>query len=200
MRHPAGPPKPLPPGRSGARRAPLHGVLAVLVLSAGWLPARGEIKINPRGWKFPNIITAAKEVIRISDRTPLVPGKETMLKGYRKADGTRFMTYEIEGRVIGVEIDTDGKPPFEYSIMDADGDGKFETRIDNSKDNTDHAYVPQWAIDHYYAMHPELKDPSGKGKTPGPTLRSLMPPPAPTPTPPPKVGPPPAATRDLPTP
>src|SRR6266496_3197726 len=57
---------------------------------------------NPQGWKFPNIVTSAKEIIRVSDRTPLIPGKETILKGYRKMDGTHFMTYEIEGRVFGV--------------------------------------------------------------------------------------------------
>jgi len=140
------------------RRAP--GILlAAAVVLGGWpAPAlRAEVVLNPRGWRFPNTITSAKEVIKVSDRTPLVPGKETLLKGYRKADGTRFMTYEIEGKVFGVEIDEDGKPPFEYSIMDTDGDGRFETKIIHGPGNTDRAYVPQWAIDHYYGVHPELK-------------------------------------------
>src|SRR5262245_51892540 len=76
--------------------------------------AQAQIEINPQGWKFPNLLTSAKEVIRVSDRTPLIAGKETLLKGYRKMDGTHFMTFEIEGRVFGVLVDTDGKPPFEY--------------------------------------------------------------------------------------
>jgi hypothetical protein len=174
----------LSPPRS--RRRDALGLTAALALAVPFsvLPVRAEILINPDGWRFPNIITAAKEVIRVSDRTPLIPGKETIRKGYRKADGTYFMTYEIEGRIFGAEIDTDGKPPFEYSIMDTDGDGKFETKIPNTKTNTDRAYVPQWVIDHYYAMHPELKQGTGSGHAPAPTLRPVLPPPKPTPTPP----------------
>jgi len=143
-------------------------------------PARAEIKINPQGWKFPNIMTAAKEVIRVSDRTPQIEGKETILKGYRKADGTHFLTFEIEGRVFGVQIDTDGKPPFEYGIMDTDGDGKFETKITWEKGSKDQAYVPQWVINYYYSRHPELKNPSGPPKAAPPQLVEV---PEPTPKP-----------------
>jgi hypothetical protein len=137
--------------------------------------ARAEIKINPQGWRFPNIITASKEAIQVTDRTPIIPGKETVNRGYRKADGTAFMTYEIEGRVFGVEIDTDGKPPFEYSIMDTDGDGKFETMIVHGKDNKDHAYVPQWVIDYYFSVHPDVKPGEGS-KGVSPSLSPTVPP------------------------
>jgi hypothetical protein len=158
-------------------------------------PVRGEILLNPEGWRFPNIITAVKEAIRVSDRTPLIPGKETILKGYRKADGTFFMTYEIEGRVFGVEIDTNGKPPFEYSIMDADGDGRHETKIPHTKDNKDRAYVPQWVIDYYYSRHPELKNPSGPVKPIPPTLLVEPPEPVPAQPPPKEVVPPPEVLK-----
>jgi hypothetical protein len=153
--------------------------LAVVVLALGSSVVsalQAEILINPRGWKFPNVVTSAKEIIRISDRTREIPGKETILKGYRKGDGTYFRTYEVEGKVFGVEIDTDGKAPFEYNIMDTDGDGRFETKIPNSKGNKDKAYVPQWIVDHYYRLHPELKNPTVGTKIPPPSLR---PPPAP---------------------
>ena len=175
------------------RRAAAIAPIIVLLLAA---PAAAEILLNQHGWKFPNLITSAKEVIRVSDRTPLIPGKETMLRGYRKADGTRFMTYEIEGRVFGVEIDTNGKPPFEFSIMDADGDGKFETKIQNKPGEHDQAYVPQWIIDHYYAQHPELKNPSGAVRVAPPRLDAAAPPPpAATPTPKPVVEPPKEAVK-----
>jgi len=173
------------------RRRRLTGLAAATAIGLAAGVAFAEIQINPRGWKFPNIITAAKEMIHGSDRTPLIPGKETILKGYRKADGTHFMTYEIEGRVFGVQIDTDGKPPFEYSIMDADGDGIFETKIIPDKNTKDQGYVPQWVIDYYYSKHPEMKNPSGDMRPPSPSL-STLPPPAAKPTPPPKaVKPPP---------
>lgn len=143
----------------------------VPVLAAlAWGPVHAEIIIHPEGWRFPNIITAMKEAIRVSDRTPLIPGRETMTKGYRKTDGTAFMTYEIEGKIFGVEIDTDGKPPFEYSIMDTDGDGKFESKIIHSPDNKDRAYVPQWVIDYYFSVHPELKGATGDVKAIAPSL------------------------------
>jgi hypothetical protein len=160
------------------------GIVATvpLVLLSGTL-AHAEIKINPQGWKFPNLVTAAKEIIRVSDRTPLIPGKETILKGYRKADGSHFLTFEIEGRVFGVQVDTDGKPPFEYGIMDTDGDGKFETKIIPDKEGKDRGYVPQWVVDYYYSKHPELKKPSAKVKPPPPALASA---PAPEATPAPK--------------
>ena len=154
-------------------------VSLALMLSGSTVHA--AILINPQGWKFPNIVTAKKEVIRVSDETALIPGKETLLKGYRKADGTFFLTFEIEGRVFGVEIDTDGKPPFEYGIMDTDGDGKFETKIVPEKGSNDKGYVPQWVIDYYYSKHPELKEPSGIAKAAPPTL-TAAPRPEPTPT------------------
>ena len=151
-------------------------VLMAMGLAAG--VAFAEIQIDPKGWKFPNIITAAKEMIHVSDRTPLIPGKETLMKGYRKADGTHFMTYEIEGRVFGVQIDTDGN-------------GIFETKLIPDKNAKDQGYVPQWVIDFYYSKHPEMKNPSGKVKPPSPSLTTLPPPEAKS-TPPPKaVKPPP---------
>jgi hypothetical protein len=150
-----------------------------LMRKSGWVAGlfvvstvHAAILINPQGWRFPNIVTADKEVIRVSDRTPLIPGKETLLKGYRKPDGTYFMTFEIEGRVFGAQVDTDGKPPFEYGIMDADGDGKFETKIVPEKGSNDQGYVPQWIIDYYYSKHPEAKKPAGVAKVEPPSLTS----------------------------
>jgi hypothetical protein len=144
--------------------------------------AQAKIELNPQGWKFPNIITSEKVHIRPADETQLIPGKETLVKVYRRMNGTYFMTYEIEGRVFGVQIDTDGKMPFEYGIMDTDGDGKFESKIVFEKGNTDKGYVPQWVIDYYYSRHPELKNPSPAMKAVPPSL-TTAPPPAATPTP-----------------
>lgn len=173
--------------RARPRTAPV--VVGVVLSACCAVPAiLGEMLINETGWRFPNVVTAAKEAIRVSDRTPLIEGKETLLKGYRKADGTRFMTYEIEGRVFGVEIDTDGKPPFEYSILDTNGDGKYETKIPHVKGNKDRAYVPQWVIDHYFTVHPELKNPNSGAHPQPPSLKPAPPPPPTTaaaPAPPP---------------
>lgn len=183
----------LPRGVARALAGCAFGILAAS------LPARAEILLNPDGWRFPNIITAAKEKIMISDRTREIPGKETILKGYRRSDGTYFMTYEVEGRVFGVEIDTNGRPPFEYSIMDTDGDGKFETKIPHEKGNKDRAYVPQWIVDYYYSLHPELKDPEAQVRIPSPSLKPARRP-RPVPTPEPEQEPLPPEVRAQPSP
>ena len=174
--------------------------VASALIFAFALPALADVQINAHGWKFPNILVAAKEAIRLSDQTPLIPGKETIVKGYRKADGTHFRTYEIEGRVFGVEFDTDGKPPFEYGIMDTDGDGKFETKIIYGPNNRDHGYVPQWVIDYYYSRHPELRNPGPHTQIPTPSLNVSAPPPTAPPPPPPKVVVPPASALRQPNP
>jgi hypothetical protein len=158
-------------------------VAALLAGLAGMTPARAEILYNPQGWKFPNIITAAKEAIHVSDRTSEIPGKETLNKGYRRTNGTRVMTYEIDGKIFGCDIDEDGKPPFEFGIMDADGDGKFETKILYTKGNKDHFYVPAWVIDYYFKRHPEVQ----RGPAGNPAMPSLnagvIPPPGTVPPP-----------------
>ena len=166
--------------RPGARVLPV--VAALLAGCASARLARAEILYNPQGWKFPNIITAAKEAIHVSDRTSEIPGKETLNKGYRRTNGTRVMTYEIEGKIFGVDIDEDGKPPFEYGIMDADGDGKFETKIVYAKGNRDHFYVPAWVVDHYFKMHPEVqRGPAGNPAMPNLNAGAIPPPATPAP-------------------
>ena len=165
-------------GSTAARLGRL--ALALGAFACGAAPAIAEILYNPSGWKFPNIITAAKEAINVSDRTPIIPGKETLNKGYRRPNGTRCMTYEIEGKIFGVEIDEDGKPPFEFGIMDADGDGKFETKIVYSQTQKDHFYVPQWVIDHYFKVHPDVeRGPGGVPVMPSLNAATAPPPTAP---------------------
>jgi hypothetical protein len=148
----------MPDSMTRAPKRALFQAVAACLLACGFATrARAEILYNPQGWKFPNIITAAKEAIHVSDRTTVIPGKETLNKGYRRTNGTRVMTYEIEGKIFGVDIDEDGKPPFEFGIMDADGDGKFETKILYTKGNQDRFYVPAWVIDNYFKVHPEVQ-------------------------------------------
>ena len=163
------------PRRGGSLAWPVAVLLAGFAVSQ----VRGEILYNPQGWKFPNIITAAKEAIHVTDRTSVIPGKETLNKGYRRTNGTRVMTYEIEGKIFGVDIDENGKPPFEFGIMDADGDGKFETKIVYGGGNKDHFYVPAWVIDHYFKVHPEVqRGPGGNPAMPNLNAAAAPPPPA----------------------
>lgn len=189
----------MPDTMTRAPKKALFQALAALLLGGSFAsPARSDILYNPAGWKFPNIITAAKEAIHVSDRTTVIPGKETLNKGYRRTNGTRVMTYEIEGKIFGVDIDEDGKPPFEFGIMDADGDGKFETKIVYSKGNKDRFYVPAWVIDSYFKLHPEVQ--RGPGGNPAmPNLNAGAQPP-PSTAKKPATAAPPSAKKKAPTP
>lgn len=56
------------------------------------------------------------------------PGPVIAIKTYRRADDKLFRQYSVEGKVFRYDIDEDGSAPYEYRILDKDGDGEFETR------------------------------------------------------------------------
>lgn len=47
---------------------------------------------------------------------------------YKNPDGTLFRTYSVKGKVFRYDIDTDKELPYEYRLLDKDGDGSFETK------------------------------------------------------------------------
>lgn len=61
----------------------------------------------------------------IADRQP---PSEILIRTYRNADGTLFREYGVQGRVFRYDMDEDGSAPYEYRLIDDDGDGVFETR------------------------------------------------------------------------
>ena len=134
----------------------LGNILILFVLCAADCLA---VEIKKDGWLFPNPAQAEKETIRMVDYTPRIPGRETMVKVYkRKKDGVVFDTFEIEGEVYACQFHVKGeggKPPTVYAIVDTDGDGVFETKYDPGEK----AQTPEWVIQRYYKKHPDEKDP-----------------------------------------
>ncbi len=69
-----------------------------------------------------------------------ITGNETIARYYEKKDGTRFALFIIRNkhgreRVYSVNIDTDGKAPFEYTLVDLEGNGRF-TKLPMRKTKT----------------------------------------------------------------
>jgi hypothetical protein len=61
----------------------------------------------------------------VADKTPRT---EILIRTYKKDDGKLFRTYSVNGKVFRYDIDEDGAAPYEYRLLDNDGDGKFETK------------------------------------------------------------------------
>lgn len=61
----------------------------------------------------------------VADREPPT---EILIRTFNAADGSRFRTYSVGGNVFRYDIDEDDNLPYEYRLVDNDGDGEFETR------------------------------------------------------------------------
>lgn len=83
---------------------------------------------NPKGYDFPDIGSATLKSEEMIDLTDKIEGKETMVKTYEARDGRLFRVYSIKGKVFRYDLDIDKKFPYEYALLDKDGDGIFETR------------------------------------------------------------------------
>ena len=102
-----------------------------ILLASGFVPL-DAVEIKKDGWLFPNPARAEKKAIHPRDFTQRIPGPETLMKIYKKKDAdVVFETYEVEGEIFSCQFRIKGKegePPTAYLIMDADGDGVFETK------------------------------------------------------------------------
>ncbi len=88
---------------------------------------------NPKGFKTPDVKSARFIREKQKDIIDEIPGKETTLKVYKTKEGTYFNTLSIDGKLYGFYIDTDGKPPMEYTLADQKGDGVFRHKYIKEK-------------------------------------------------------------------
>jgi len=80
------------------------------------------------GYTVPDISKATvilDENQYIGDNTPPT---EVNIKTYKKTDGTLVRVYSVAGRIFRYDVDTNGAMPYEYRLIDKDGDGVFETK------------------------------------------------------------------------
>jgi len=61
----------------------------------------------------------------IADRKPPT---EIVVKTYKNPDGTLDRVYSVGGDIFRYDVDVDGGPPYEYRLIDTNGDGIFDTK------------------------------------------------------------------------
>lgn len=83
---------------------------------------------NPKGYAPPDISSSKLISEEMMDLTDKIEGKETLVSTYRANDSSLFRVYSVKGKAFRYDIDIDKKLPYEYSLIDKDGDGIFETR------------------------------------------------------------------------
>ena|SRR3990170_6748785 len=120
-------------------RSWLIGVFSIVIfifsVSLGYgLEIKRTESYNSKGYNLPDIGGATLKSEEMIDLTDKIEGKETMIRIYETKDGSLFRVYSIKGKVFRYDIDIDKKFPYEYALLDKDGDGIFETRQDLTGD------------------------------------------------------------------
>ena len=146
------------------RRAVVGAVIAGLCVA----PV-GAVEIKKEGWLFPNPAHAEKLKIFTKDYYDRIPGRETVVKIYRRnKDKVVFETLEVDGEVYSCQFHSKNEATKSidvYAIVDMDGDGVFESRFAMGE----RASPPAWVIDRYYKKHPDQKDPGPRAAAPAPS-------------------------------
>lgn len=100
----------------------LLSAAALIALSLAAVSSAAE------GYPAPDVSKAQvvlQESQFISDRTPPTRIDITTYKG---KEGLLTRTYGVSGAVFRYDVDTNGGQPYEYRLLDNDGDGVFETK------------------------------------------------------------------------
>jgi hypothetical protein len=53
---------------------------------------------------------------------------EITIRTYKEPDGELVRQFSVNGAVFRYDVAPKGKPPYEYRLIDKDGDGNFETK------------------------------------------------------------------------
>lgn len=123
---------------------PIDRKVASLISGAALAASLGLAKVvkgeeyKADGWPTPNINTATFIEEKKKDIITDIPGAETTLRIYKTPQGTYFNTLSINGKLYGFYVDTDGKPPMEYTLIDQDGDGVYRYKSSNERPLTPH--------------------------------------------------------------
>lgn len=99
------------------------------------------------GHRIPDVKSAKYLGAKKIDAIEEIPGNETTARYYDTRNGTRFVTFSLPNhvgveRIYLINMDTDGKPPFEYALVNLKGNGKF-TKVPMQKLD-----IP-WILDYF---------------------------------------------------
>ncbi|MBF0126040.1 MAG: DUF2782 domain-containing protein [Magnetococcales bacterium] len=122
------------PSRTGGIQCLLAALLFLLVPRS--VMAKGSVPdANPIPAKGP-LVSELKE-----DLDPAIPGPETVIRKYEDAQGNQVREFAINGAVFEIQVVPANGPP--YYLIDNDGDGLFETRLNGYEPKL---VVPQWVL------------------------------------------------------
>jgi len=134
----------------------LGGWLALLALpappaSAQAVPASvgagseggGSIERRAEGFDIPTLARSKFLGWVRRDISDRVPGEETLFKQYADEWGFQFETVSINGIVFAINIDVDGKYPFDITLLDTDCDSVFETKVEDKPGQRTDLSIPE---------------------------------------------------------
>lgn len=103
----------------------------------------GAVERRAEGFDVPNVGRSKFLGWIRRDLTNRMPGEETLFKQYVDEWGFQFETASINGIVFVINIDVDGKYPFDITLMDTDCDGVFETKVEEKPGQRTDLSIPE---------------------------------------------------------
>ncbi|HEY3346448.1 MAG TPA: DUF2782 domain-containing protein, partial [Nitrospirota bacterium] len=64
----------------------------------------------------------------VAGRKDMTRAPEITIRTYKEPDGELVRQFSVNGAVFRYDVAPKGKPPYEYRLLDKDGDGNFETK------------------------------------------------------------------------
>ena len=95
------------------------------------------------GFDVPEIATSNFLGWDKRDFSKRVPGKETIIKQFLDEWGFQFETFAINKIVFAINLDLDGKYPFDVTFLDQNCDGVFETKIEEKPGQSVDLGIPE---------------------------------------------------------
>ena len=102
-----------------------------------------SIEKNLSGFDIPEIATSNFLGWDKRDFSKRIPGKETIIKQFLDEWGFQFETFAINRIVFAINLDLDGKYPFDVTFMDQNCDGVFETKIEEKPGQSVDMGIPE---------------------------------------------------------
>ena len=102
-----------------------------------------SIEKNLSGFDIPEIATSNFLGWDKRDFSKRISGKETIIKQFLDEWGFQYETFSINKVVFAINLDLDGKYPFDVTFLDQNCDGVFETKIEEKPGESVDMGIPE---------------------------------------------------------
>ena len=102
-----------------------------------------SIEKNLSGVDIPEMATSNFLGWDKRDFSKRISGKETIIKQFLDEWGFQFETFSINKVVFAINLDLDGKYPFDVTFLDQNCDGVFETKIEEKPGESVDMGIPE---------------------------------------------------------